>query len=209
MGATKIEMVQQVTQFDLAPARYARPDRLSDVSGLAVEVVDRLLGHERFVERLSARLISRLELPSCRNAIIGRKDLALALRPPENIAALGAVFGSLWHASAIRHVIAREERHALIASIGAGLHAFILRQPALDRLTEADGTTPLSERIDRDGRALVKRWLARLPTAFAKRIALMLPVAADRDIGELAVPPALMATLVAGAMAWFEDNADV
>jgi len=207
--STRSPILQPIAIFDTAPARYTRPDRLAAATGLPLPVAGVLLGRARFAERLSLQLIARLGLPPCRDVAIGAQDRALALQPPENIAGLPRLFGCLWHAAAIRHVIARDSRRALIDAIGADLHAFILRNPQADRPQEAGAAVSLLERIDGDGAVLVEYWLDGLPPAFAERLRLMLPVGSEHGYAMPPPAPAALAAIVASALLWHGCATDV
>ncbi|HEV2638263.1 MAG TPA: hypothetical protein VGX23_24150 [Actinocrinis sp.] len=206
-----------IARFDLEPAGYARPDRLASACGLPVAIVDRLRGNERFAGRLSGRLVSHFELPPCRGAPIGELDLALALRPPQDIVDLPKVFGGLWHAASIRLVIAREDRQALIDAIGPRLYGFLLGRPPLGPSHKADRADLLIGGIAGDGRAILGHWLQTLPPAFARRLGLMLPDERARELGAAATPrrelgaaatPSVLAALVGAAAEWYAGLPD-
>lgn len=189
-----------MAEFDMAPARYVRPDHAAAALGLPVGLAEALLGRERFGERLSMLLITGLCLLPCRDVAIAEPDRRLALQPAAAIAALPRLFGCLWHAGPIRHVIARDERRAVIDAVGAPLHGVLLRNPTVGLAVPPEPGKRLVEQIDPHGAALVGHWLDGLPPAFAERLRLMLPPALAPEEDMPSPDRHEMAALIEGAL---------
>lgn len=198
---------RRLARFDRSPSLYARADRVADAIGLPVEVAARLQSRDRFVDRLSRRLISQLDLGSCRDERIAATDLALVLQPPDRLATLAPVLGALWHGAAIRRVIARDERQALLGAIGAGLLGFVLDRPPVERPGAGEQPADLIDRIVPDGQTAAAAWLDSLPAPFAGRLALVLPALPAGTIS-VDLPPHILTALVREAAAWFGSRAD-
>lgn len=147
---------------------------------LREEQVGLLLGNPRVQRRLLGMVAARQGWAEADDGPLGDvPGAALARAPRAAIEAAAAMAGAVWHARAIRRVIATRDVEHLQSQIGADTRSFALANIALAVAPpEQASAEPLAQRISAAASLCLAAWLAALPAGLQRLAVPKLPPSA-------------------------------
>lgn len=182
------ELYRQIYDWNLHPHRWARPEWLGTVPGVAPDLIKFLERTDRGRERLSRHV----------RASLGLKDTfwdfeplprRLALLPAATLERLAHHAGAVWHWRSVTRMVSQRDHRAVTDRIGADAHAFAVRRGR--SLLVHSGlpapsapVTPDSDQLPTAGWTLLDSCLGGEPAPIRPRARLKFP--RDLTLGEAA-----------------------
>lgn len=178
---------------DLARLRAAAPDRIADLIGYGVSPA--LVGRLVRIPRIEAKLAALVAAQWGPLGPLEPGQSCILTMGADELVALAAQAGIVWHAEAIARVIDGPSRQGLIDRLGpdgyglalAGRH---LAKPSTDQPVEMS-----PDAIAVEGSACLATWCDAQPPAIAGRLRLIRPAASPMPIHD-AAGPAIVAWLL-------------